>query len=237
MSLDLKNKIVLVTGSSDGLGKSLAIRLSKLGCKVILHGRNEEKIKGVLNILEGEGHSYIICDFNKPGEIEKKFSTIEDLDILVNNTGVWDKRDTINIEPEKIIEMVNVNTTSYLLVSRILLPVLLRSDYAQILNTVSVAGYELPEGFAHTTYTATKYALQGYSEALQKEFKGKNLRVMGYYPGGMNTKLFNKAGDDCTDHEPWMFDVMESVEAMIFMLTRSKKICIKRMDLVNHLEE
>jgi short-subunit dehydrogenase len=237
MSLNLKNKVILITGSSDGLGKSLAIELSKLGCKLILHGRNEEKVKGVLDMLDGDGHTFIICDFNKPGFIKEKFSNIESLDILINNTGVWDERRTIDIEPEKIMEMVNVNVMSYLLVSRMLLPVLLKSEYGQILNTVSVAAFEIPEGYAHTTYTTTKFALKGYSEAMAKEFENTNLRVMGYYPDGMNTTIFNKAGNDYTDHEPWMFDVMESVEAMIFMLTRNKKINIKRMDVVNQLEE
>lgn len=237
MSLDLKNKRILITGSSDGLGKELAIAMSKLGAKIILHGRNEEKVKKVFKTLEGNDHSYIISDFNNPEKIAEKFASIKELDVLVNNTGTWDERPTLEIEPEKIIEMVNVNTASYLLVSRVLLPVLLQSKYAQILNTISVAGFELPEGYAHTTYTATKYALQGYSEALQKEFKGKNLRVMGFYPGGMNTNIFNRAGNDYSDRELWMFDVMESVEAIIFMLTRNEKICIKRMDLVNHLDE
>ncbi len=237
MSLDLKNKIVLITGSTSGLGKNLAIELSKLGCKIIIHGKNEDKAKQVLDQLNGDGHSYIICDFKNPEKIEKSFSQIEKLDILVNNTGVWDERDTIEIEPEKIMEMVNVNTTAYLLTTRVCLPVLLKSDYAQILNTVSVAGYEIPEEYSHTTYTATKFALQGYSEAMAKEFRNKNLRIMAYYPGGMNTNLFKAAGQDYTDHEPWMFDVEESVEAMIFMLTRNEKISVKRMDLVKHLEK
>jgi 3-oxoacyl-[acyl-carrier protein] reductase len=237
MSFDLKNKKVLITGSTDGLGKALAIELSKLGCKLIIHGKDEEKAKNVLNQLDGEGHSYIVCDFNKPEGIAEKFSQIGDLDILVNNTGLWAEGNTVDIAPERIIEMVNVNTTSYLLASRILLPVLLRSEYAQILNVVSVAGYEIPVGYSHTIYSATKFALQGYSEALEKEFDGKNLRVMGYYPGGMNTDLFKKAGIGYKANEPWMFDVMESVEAIIFMLTRNKKINVKRMDLINHLQE
>jgi short-subunit dehydrogenase len=59
---------------------------------------------------------------------------------------------------------------------------------------------------------------------------------MGYYPGGMETKLFKKAGNDYKEHEPWMFDPQESVEAIIFMLTRNKKINVKRMDLINQLE-
>jgi len=61
------------------------------------------------------------------------------------------------------------------------------------------------------------------------------MRVMGFYPGGMNTKLFVKAGETYKDNESWMFDPVESVEAIIFMLTRSKKVNVKRMDLINWL--
>lgn len=237
MSLDLKDKKVLITGSTDGLGKELAISLSKLGCKIIVHGRNEDKAKQVISLLEGQGHKYIVCDFNNPKDIENSFSDIKELDILVNSTGVWDERNTKDVEVEKIIEMVNVNTTSYLVTCKTLLPILTNSKYAQILNIVSVAGIEIPFDYYHTVYTATKYALQGYSEALEKEYKNTNVRVMGFYPGGMNTRLFEKAGMDYTLNEPWMFDVTESVEAIIFMLTRSDKVNIKRMDLVNHLEK
>lgn len=77
--------------------------------------------------------------------------------------------------------------------------------------------------------------MQGFSEATAKEFEGKNLRVMGYYPGGMGTKLFFKAGESYKDNEPWMFDPEESVEAIIFMLTRNEKVNIKRLDLINQL--
>lgn len=237
MHLDLKDKKVLITGSSDGLGKALAKELSKLGAKIIVHGRNKEKVDKVLSELEGDGHSKIICDFNNPEDIDEKFSNIKELDILINNAGVWDEENTIDITTDKIREIINVNTMSYLLVSRVLLPVLLKSEFAQILNVSSIAGVELPIGFYHTAYTASKYALQGYTEGIAKEFENKNLRVMGYYPGGMNTELFKKAGYDYKVNEPWMFDVSESVESIIFMLTRDKRISIKRMDLIKHLQE
>ena len=237
MPLSIQNKRILITGSTDGLGKALAIELSKLGAKIIIHGRNEEKAKEVVKLLEGDNHSYIICDFKNPRNIEQKFSEITELDILVNNTGVWDERNTVDVEVEKIIEMVNVNTTSYLITSRILLPVISKSEYGQILNISSVAGIEIPFDTYHTVYSATKFALQGYSEALEKEYKDKNVRIMGFYPSGMNTKIFEKAGMGYSLNEPWMFDVSESVEAIIFMLTRSKKVNIKRLDLINHIEK
>src|SRR5690606_32687687 len=117
--------------------------------------------------------------------------------------------DTVEILPERIIELVNVNLASYLLTTRTLLPVLQESEFSQILNVVSVAGIEIPFDYYHTIYSATKFGLQGFNEALAKEFDNKNLRVMGFYPGGMETKIFKKAGNDYEVHEPWMFDPIE----------------------------
>ena len=122
-----------------------------------------------------------------------------------------------------------------MLITRALLPAMLKSPYSQILNTSSIAGVTLPEGYYHTIYTATKWGLQAFTEAMAKEYEGKNLRIMGYYPGGMNTKLFVKGGINYKENEPWMFDPQESVEAIIFMLTRNPKVSLKRMDLINHL--
>lgn len=239
--MELKGKTALVTGSSDGLGKQIVLELAKQKVNVIVTGRNEEKLEQVVKLLiqefpEGK-HSRIVCDLNKPDSVAETFSKIDNLDILINNAGVWTEGATIDVNPEKIIELVNVNLASYLLISRALLPTLLQSQFGQLLNVVSVAGYELPAGYFHTIYTATKYGLQGFSEGLTKEFENKNLRVMGFYPGGMETNIFKKAGNDYKDHEPWMFEPKESVEAIMFMLTRNKKVNVKRMDLINQILE
>jgi len=178
----------------------------------------------------------VVCDLNKPESIHEAFTQVKNLDILVNNAGVWQEGNTIEVDPNKIIEVLNVNLGAPMLVTRTLLPVLLKSSFSQILNTSSIAGVTLPEGYYHTIYTATKWGLQAFTEAMAKEYDGKNLRVMGYYPGGMNTKLFVKGGIDYKEDESWMFDPQESVEALIFMLTRNPKINLKRMDLINHLE-
>lgn len=236
--LDLRDKYILITGATDGLGKQLAESLSKLGAKLILHGKNSEKLLNMAKELEkssGNKVKTVLCDFRDSESIEAAFKSIKHLDILINNAGVWEEGDTLNISLEKIIELVNVNLTATLLVSRILLPNLLKADFGQILNVISVAGVEIPSGFFHTIYSATKYALQGFSEAIEKEFTNKNLRIMGFYPGGMKTQLFVKAGYEYKHDEPWMFDPIESVEAIIFMLTRNPKVNIKRLDLVNHL--
>jgi len=233
--MELSNKKVLITGSTDGLGKELAKSLIGKGSQVVIHGREESKVKHTveeLGALEA-----VICDFNNPQTIANAFSKIKKLDILINNAGVWLEGDTVGASHEKIMEIINVNLSSHLGVTRILLPVLQKAEFGQVLNVVSIAGIEIPSGYYHTIYSAAKFGMQAFSEATAKEFHNKNLRVMGFYPGGMETKIFDKAGNDYKGHEPWMFDPKESVEAIIFMLTRDSKINVKRLDLVNHLEK
>jgi short-subunit dehydrogenase len=241
MSYDLQGKTVLITGSTDGLGRKLALELARRDVNVVVHGRSQEKIDPIiqeLKLVSPKGvFSSVVCDLNQPSSIAQSFSSIKHLDILVNNAGVWQEGDTIKETQEKIIQVMNVNLGAVMLVTCSLLPTLLKAEFSQILCVSSVAGVTLPEGYFHTIYTATKWGVQAFSEALQKEYDNKKLRVMGYYPGGMETKLFVKGGIAYKDHEPWMFDPQESVEAILFMLTRDPKINVKRMDLINHLEQ
>jgi len=187
--MDVTGKTILITGATDGLGRLLAINLAQYGCNLIIHGRDESKLNTSRAELSQENNnisiSKVVCDFNKPETIAEVFSNIKTLDILINNAGVWAEGNTVDITPEKIIELTNVNLLSYLLVTRALLPVLQTSDFAQILNVSSVAGIEIPQDYFHTIYSATKFGVQAFSEALAKEFGNSNLRVMGYYPGGM----------------------------------------------------
>lgn len=241
MSLSLTQKNILVTGSTDGLGLKIVRELAKLGSNIIVHGRDLAKLDQVvaeLRIINPSGKiEGIVCDLKNSEEIEKSFSHIKNLDILINNAGVWQEGNTIETNSAKIIEVININLAAPILITRSLLPALEKSTFAQILNVSSIAGVEIPSGYYHTIYSATKFGLQAFSEALAKEYENKSIRVMGYYPGGMETKLFKKAGVDYNTHEPWMFDPQESVEAIVFMLTRDPKINIKRMDLINHLQK
>lgn len=234
------NKTILITGSTDGLGKLTALELAKQGGNIIVHGRDKDKIEKVLeevkNINPKGTHQTIICNFKSPENIEQTFSSIKKLDILINNAGVWAEGNTTDITSERIIELVNVNLTATLLVTRTLLPILQKSSFSQILNVSSIAGVEIPDSYFHTIYSATKYGVQAFSESLAKEYANKNLRIMGYYPGGMATNFFDKSGLDYDKEQSWMFDPKESVDAMIFMLSRNKKINLKRLDLINHIE-
>ncbi len=229
MSLDLSGKIILITGATDGLGKEIAHSVSKAGAKVIIHGRTSQKVSEVVKDIPNA--TGLVCDLRESNQISQVFSQIEKIDILINNAGLWLEGSITDATEEKIIELTNVNMLAPLLITRALLPKLLMSPFGQILNIVSTDGVVIPHEYFASIYIATKYAMQGFTEGLAKEFYTKNLRVMGYYPGGMNTKLFKKAGNR-RENESWMFDVSESVDAILYMLTRSKSVNLKRMDLV-----
>lgn len=238
MSFSLRKQVALVTGATDGLGKKIAIALAQAGADVIVHGRNVQKVtqtcQEVQKLAPEVSVTELVCDLTQPAAIETQFATIKKLDILVNNAGVWLEGNTIDGNPEKILEVLGVNLTAPVLITRLLLPVLKHAEFSQIVNVSSIAGVEIPSGFFHTVYSASKFGIQAFSEALAKEFDNTNVRVMGYYPGGMETQLFVKAGHTYKQHEPWMFDPQESVDAIMFMLTRSPKVVVKRMDLINH---
>ena len=172
MPFELINKTALVTGSTDGLGRLIALELAQKGVNVIIHGKNEKKLAEVLkelkSINENKEHDFVFCDLNHPETVKEAFSHIKDLDILINNAGLWAEGNTIDISHERIMELVNVNLASYLLVTRTLLPKLHEAEFSQLLNVVSVAGYEVPSQYFHTIYSATKYGLQGFSEAMAK---------------------------------------------------------------------
>lgn len=240
MALSLNNKTALITGATDGLGRKIALTLAQEGVNLFVHGRNEEKMQELISELHVANRAItvepIVCDLQKSEEITSHFSNIKQLDMLINNAGVWLEGNTQDATAEKILELTHVNLLAPLLITRVMLPTLLKAEFAQVLNVVSIAGVEIPAGYYHTIYSAVKFGLHGFTEGLAKEFYNKNLRIMGYYPGGMETSLFKKAGNDYKDHEPWMFDPQLSVEAILFMLTRDKKVNVKRMDLINQLE-
>jgi short-subunit dehydrogenase len=229
--MEITNKTILITGSTDGLGKDLAETFVQMQACVIVHGRDKEKVERT--VQEIGATSGIVCDFNKPETVAPAFLRINNLDILINNTGIWAEGATTEVAPDKIIELGSVNLTSHMIVTRTLLPVLQSSPFGQVLNVVSVAGIEIPFDYFHTIYSAVKFGMQGFSEALAKEYFNTNVRIMGFYPGGMETDLFKKAGLDYKAHEPWMFELKEAREAILFMLTRGQKVNIKRLDLIN----
>ncbi|MFZ1522717.1 MAG: SDR family oxidoreductase [Candidatus Saccharimonadales bacterium] len=189
----MTNKRILITGASDGIGKEIAVRLAKDGHSLILCGRDEKKLKAVNNLCGG---NQIILDFdiNDHIKLNKQLDSIDRLDALINNAGIWQKLgDLESISDEKIIEIINTNLISQIILTKKLIPRLIESK-GHILNIISKSGISAQEG--QSVYTASKYGMRGFTDAMRQDLKRKNVRVSAVYQSGTNTQMFTKTGDN-----------------------------------------
>lgn len=218
-------KKVLITGASDGIGRSIAIKLAKDGYSLVLCGRDENKLNEAASEC-GESVQVLAFDINDSKARKAAIGSVQNVDILINNAGMWHKvGDLETLSDEKIVEVINTNLTSQILLTKQLLPEIKDRDGSAVINVISKSGITAQQG--QTVYTASKYGMRGFTDVLREDTKENAVRVGAVYQSGTNTKMFEKAGEDFpveTFTEP---DDLADVVA--FMLSRPKKLWINEV--------
>lgn len=187
---------IIVTGASDGIGRSIVIELAQEGHTVVLFGRNEARLQEVSKLAgDAEYHAF---DLNDVTAMEQAVANVlegGDVDVLINNAGIWHKMgDLETISDELILEVINTNLTSQILLTKKLLPHIRSRDNSFIVNISSKSGITAQEG--QSVYSASKWGLRGFTDVLRADTKDDKVHVIGVYQSGTNTKLFEKAGED-----------------------------------------
>jgi short-subunit dehydrogenase len=190
-------KTILITGSGTGLGKELALGYAKKGHKIILTGRREAPLKEVQQLIHQEGgHAEVFTiDLTKHESVQKTVSAIiksHSVSYLINNAGAgcFGPLSELSIAEIDLAVQTNVLGTIYL--TKELLPHLLAQTEPKIMNIISTAGQKGKVN--ESVYVASKFAVRGFTESLQKELEGK-VTVTATYMGGMDTPFWNE-----TDH-------------------------------------
>ena len=194
----LRDRIILITGASDGIGRVLAIHAAKLGAQVILHGRNVSKLESVydeIEAIDGAARpSIAVVDFaTADGEayqsladsLEAEFGR---LDGLVHNASLLGSRFSIaQYDAAEWQRVMHVNVTAAFALTQVCLPMLLRSSDASVVFTSSGVGRQ---GRAHWgAYAVSKFATEGLSQVLADEHRHGQLRVNCINPGATRTKM------------------------------------------------
>lgn len=185
----LEGKTVLVTGASSGIGQTTAIECSKLGAKLVITARNEERLKATYDQLEGDGHRIILADLSNEDEIKALVEQCPCIDGLVNNAGVAVNK-PITFYNMKDIEFVyNANVYAPMLLNRWILKKKRLNNGGSIVFTSSIAAFSSHLG--NGIYGTSKSALTSYMKYCARELAPRGIRANTVHPGMVETKLIH----------------------------------------------
>lgn len=194
MSQFFSNKVVAVTGGSDGIGKALVDALIMAGAKVATCARNQDKLYNLQVQYAGKPLHTVVCDVANADDCKKFISsTIEafgGIDILINNAGISMRALFNEVEVDVIKKLMDINFYGTVYCTKLALSSIIEKK-GTIVGVSSIAGYRgLP---ARTGYSASKFALHGFLEALRVEMIDKNVNVMWVCPGFTSSNIRNTA--------------------------------------------
>jgi len=214
--MTLKNKSVLITGGTDGLGYQLGKLLLKYGCVVHALGRDLDRMREARHGSHSLKFYTYQCDVSDSKQVEKTVEAIGKVDVVINTAGIWIEGLPQDNSVDEISAAIDINLKGVVYVTRAVLPQMMKRDDGFVVNVISTSG--LKGRLNESVYDASKFGVAGFTKSLQEDLKSTNVKVVGVYPGGMKTKLFEKAGKPKTN-EDWM-DPKKVAEVIVFILER-----------------
>lgn len=229
--MKLKNKIVLVTGGSTGLGEVICYEAAKQGAIVIVSARRTTLIEAVKKrcqeLSQNEAYAFTV-DFEDAASIQRLIQQIKEtvgvVDIVVNNVGFGIFEEFVAFDLEKMRKMFEVNLFGMMYLTQALAIDMLPLEKGHFINIASMAGkMATPKS---TIYSATKFAIIGFSNALRLELKPFNIHVTTVNPGPIKTNFFNLAdpsGDYLSRIDHFVLDPKKLAQAIVKSMISPKR--------------
>ena len=194
--MNLKNKKILITGATGGIGKSLVEKFYNFESQVVATGTNEEKLihlkKKFTNIST---EKFKLDDHDK---IEKFIETVdkklEGIDVLINNAGITLDNLSIRLSEENWKKVIDINLTSTFLMCKYVIKKMLKKKYGKIINITSIVGHTGNLGQAN--YAASKAGIIAFSKSLAIEYAKKNININCISPGFIKTEMTDKISEE-----------------------------------------
>jgi NADP-dependent 3-hydroxy acid dehydrogenase YdfG len=199
MTEGIKDKVVVITGASSGLGEATARLLSAQGATVVLGARRADRLQSLAKELTANGGKAvaITTDVIRREEVkalvDAAVATYGRVDVMLNNAGLMPQAPLERLKIDEWDRMIDVNIKGVLYGIAAVLPYMKQQKSGHIVNVSSVAGHKVGPGFA--VYAATKHAVRALSEGLRQEVKPYNIRTTVISPGAVATELPNSVTD------------------------------------------
>ncbi len=197
--MNLKNKKILITGATGGIGNSLVKKFYDLNAKIVATGTNDDKLKQ----LKKNYPSIIIKKFNleKHNEIddfvEFTFNELEGLDVLINNAGITKDNISLRLTEADWKKVIDINLSSTFLICKSSIKRMLKQKAGKIINITSIVGHTGNVGQAN--YAASKAGIVGFSKSLAIEYAKKNININCISPGFIQTEMTDKIQESYKD--------------------------------------
>tara|TARA_B110000967_G_scaffold86538_1_gene89113 strand:- start:8280 stop:9011 length:732 start_codon:yes stop_codon:yes gene_type:complete len=194
--MNLKNKKILITGATGGIGHSLIKKFDELGCIILATGTNQDKLDKLKSEYKNIKISRFKLDEHSKIEefIDSCHTDLGGLDILINNAGITLDNLSIRLIDENWKKVIDVNLTSTFLMCKYAIKKMLKNKYGKIINITSIVGHTGNIGQAN--YAASKAGIIGFSKSLAIEYAKKNINVNCISPGFIKTEMTDKINED-----------------------------------------
>lgn len=183
-SINLQDKVAVITGASQGIGKAIAEVFAESDANLVLLSRNEKKLSALSSEL---GARYFVLDVSKHDDVNKVFSQIDRIDILVNNAGIHFNDTIEDTDVKKWKELLEINLNGAFYCSKATISKMRKNKFGRIINISSICGkigYEFSGA-----YNASKFALIGLTQTLSQEVARENITVNAICPGWTETNM------------------------------------------------
>jgi len=190
--MELKDKVIVITGGGKGFGKALAGLFVFEGSHVVISDNDKEA-------LENASKEFLVDKFVADVTLAEEVKSLGDyafkkygvIDIWVNNAGIQIAPSTIeNVDVKKVSNLFNVNVLGYFYGCQVALSYFKKQGYGAVINVNSTAGLEGKPEIA--AYSAAKFAIKGLTESIRKEVKYLDVKIYAVFPGGMKTDLYKE---------------------------------------------
>ncbi len=194
--MNLKDKKVLITGSTGGIGYNLVKTFSDLGAIILATGTNKEK----LDKLKSEFKNIKIKQFklNEHSKIEDFIGSCHEdmkgLDVLINNAGITSDNISLRMSEEEWKKVIDINLTSTFLMCKHAIKKMLKNKYGKIINITSIVGHT--GNLGQSNYAASKAGIIGFSKSLAIEYAKKKININCISPGFIRTEMTEKINED-----------------------------------------
>ncbi|HDB6583599.1 TPA: SDR family oxidoreductase [Staphylococcus aureus] len=223
----LTDKVAVVTGAGSGIGEAIATLLHEEGVKVILAGRNKDKLQNVANQLAQDSVKVVPTDVTKKEEVDEliKISqqTFGGLDIVINSAGQMLSSKITDYQVDEWDSMIDVNIKGTLYTAQAALPTMLEQSSGHLINIASISGFEVTK--SSTIYSATKAAVHTITQGLEKELAKTGVKVTSISPGMVDTAI--TAAYNPTDRKK--LEPQDIAEAVLYALTQPKHVNVNEI--------